>query len=365
LRLAVILVHYHTPALAAAAVEALRRDTAGVDGGIEWLLIDNGSDEAGRALLDSLPVERIDPGKNLGYAGGVNLGVARSTADTILLMNPDVLVLPGCVPALLRALDEDGADAADAAAVAGPCFWWDTGRRFLLPPSEPRSRLDELAAVLAVRGGGWAVRARRRWRRHARRHWLARSPLPSYALSGSLLAVRRSAWNAIGPFDESFRLFFEETDWLRRAAELRLPARYVPAAEAVHLYSQSAINEPRSRQWFEESARLFRTRYYGAWFARLISAVSGWIKPSAVSLPVAPAAGLDLTGLPFPLWIEVSPNPTGFPAAAQRLEALPAGGWRLPDEIIERLPPGDLVVQAVDEAGREVLRRSLHPRSGA
>ena len=359
MRLAVILVHYHTPALAAAAVEALRRDTAGLDGGVEWLLIDNGSDEAGRALLDRLPVERIDPGENLGYAGGVNLGVARSTADAVLLMNPDVLVLPGCVPALLRALD-------DGAAVAGPCFWWDTGRRFLLPPSEPRSRRDELAAVLAVRGGGWAVWARRRWRRQARRHWQARSPLPSYALSGSLLAVRRSAWNAIGPFDESFRLFFEETDWLRRAEELRLPARYVPAAEAIHLYSQSASREPRSRQWFEESARLFRTRHYGTGFAHLLTLLSGRIKAPAAPPPGVPAAGLDLAGLPFPLWIEVSPNPTGFPAAAERLEAPPVGGWRLPDEIVERLAPGDLVVQAVDEAGRELRRSSLpHPRSGA
>jgi GT2 family glycosyltransferase len=358
LRLAIILVHYHTPALAAAAVEALRRDTAGVDGrldDIEWLLIDNGSDEAGRALLDGLPVERIDPGENLGYAGGVNLGVARSTADTLLLMNPDVLVLPGCVPALLHALE-------DGAAVAGPCFWWDTGRRFLLPPSEPRTRRAELAAVLAGLGGGWAVRARHRWRRHARRHWQARNPIPSYALSGSLLAVRRTAWNRIGPFDASFRLFFEETDWLRRAEALGLPARYIPAAEAVHLYSQSAIQEPRSHRWFEESARLFRTRYYGGWFAKLLAAVSGWIKPSAASLPGVPAAGLDLTGLPFPLWIEVSPNPTGFPAAAQRLEAPPEGGWRLPDEIVERLPPGDLIVQAVDEMGNEVLRRSLRPR---
>jgi GT2 family glycosyltransferase len=362
LRLAVILVHYHTPALAAAAVEALRRDiewSGLADRDVEWLLVDNGSNEAGRALLDSLPVQRIDPGENLGYAGGVNLGVARSSAEAILLMNPDVLVLPGCVPALLRTLD-------DGAAVAGPCFWWDAGRRLLLPPSERRSRRDELASLLAARGGGWAERARRRWRRHARRHWRARRPLPSYALSGSLLAVRRSAWEAVGPFDTAFRLFFEETDWLRRAEARGLAAWYVPAAEAVHLYSQSAVREPRARRWFEESAQLFRTRYYGSWFAGFLSALSRRTKArTAEPLPAVPAAGLDLSGLPFPLWIEVSPNATGFPAAAEHLEVPPAGGWRLPAEVVERLPPGDLVIQVVDEAGRELLRRSWpHPRGG-
>jgi GT2 family glycosyltransferase len=361
LRLAVILVHYHTPALAAAAVEALRLDmerSGLADRDVEWLLVDNGSDEAGRALLDSLPVQRIDPGENLGYAGGVNLGVARSSAEAILLMNPDVLVLPGCVPALLRALD-------GGAAVAGPCFWWDAGRRLLLPPSERRSRRDELASLLATRGGGWAERARRRWRRHARRHWRARRPLPSYALSGSLLAVRRSAWEAVGLFDTAFRLFFEETDWLRRVASRGLPAWYVPEAEAVHLYSQSAVREPQARRWFEESAQLFRTRYYGAWFARLLAVLSRRMKAqTAEPLPAVPANGLDLSGLPFPLWLEVSPNATGFPAAAERLEAAPAGGWRLPDEVVERLPPGDLVIQAVDEAGRELLRRSWPHRHG-
>ncbi|HEX2223145.1 MAG TPA: glycosyltransferase, partial [Thermoanaerobaculia bacterium] len=110
MRLAVILVHYHTPDLAAAAVAALRADlarpeSAGVEAG--WILVDNGSDAAGRARLDGLPVERIDPGENLGYAGAVNLGVARSlrtNPDAFLLLNPDVQVLPGCVPALLGAL---------------------------------------------------------------------------------------------------------------------------------------------------------------------------------------------------------------------------------------------------------------------
>ncbi len=138
MRLAVILVHYHTPELAAAAVEALRADIAGMAGlglEVEWRLIDNGSDAAGRSLLESLPVERIDPGANLGYAGGVNLGVARSQAELILLMNPDVIVLPGCVPALIEIL-------RDGAAVAGPRFFWDRGRRLVQPPSEIRSRRE-------------------------------------------------------------------------------------------------------------------------------------------------------------------------------------------------------------------------------
>jgi N-acetylglucosaminyl-diphospho-decaprenol L-rhamnosyltransferase len=347
MRLAIILVHYHTPALAVDAVAALWQDVerVGLDPStdVEWLLVDNGSDAAGQALLESLPVQRIDPGSNLGYAGGVNLGVARSHAERILLMNPDVLVLPGCVAALLRALEA-------GAAVAGPQSFWDRQRRMLLPPAEPRSRRDELSALLVGRG------ARRRWRRHARRHWQARQPLPSWTLSGSLLALRREAWGQVGPFDEGYPLFFEETDWLLRVRRHGLPAWYVPAAEAVHLHGQSAVAEPRSRQWFEESARRFREKWYGVWFADLLEALAGRLPRHSEPRQEAPAAGLDLAGFPFPLWIEVSPNPTGFPAAAERLDAPPAGGWRLPAEVVERIAGSELAVQVVDERGRELAK---------
>src|SRR6185295_4708557 len=244
MRLAVILVHYHTPDLAVDAVGALRVDLAAAGLAAEWLLVDNGSDAAERSRLDSLGVRRIDPGTNLGYAGGVNLGMASCTAEVVVLMNPDVLVLPGCVPALLGRLQA-------GAAVAGPAFFWDRGRRLLLPPGEARSRREELFAVLAGRDERWAARARRRWRRHARRHWESRSPLASHALSGGLLAIRRSAWERVGPFDEGFRLFFEETDWLLRARRHGVRSEYVPGAEAIHLYHQSAGAEPRARQWFE------------------------------------------------------------------------------------------------------------------
>ncbi len=358
MRIAVILVHYRTPELAAAAVEALRRDAGGSGFEIEGILVDNGSDEAGRAVLEGLGFERIDPGENLGFAGGVNLGVSRSRAETIVVMNPDVVVLPGCLGALVAAL-------GDGAAVAGPRFYWDADRRLLLPPAEERSRRGELLAWLATRDERWALHARRRWRRHARRHWEARAPLASYALSGSLLALTRAAWNRVGPFDEGYRLYFEETDWLRRAASLSLPARYVPAAEAIHYHGRSAVQEARSGGWFEESARRFRERHYGRWFAALLERLDRRPRRAPEAPPDVPPdaiaeKGLDLSVYPFPLWVEVSPNRSRFPAAAERLAAPIAETWRLPAEIVGRLAGSELALQVVDARGRELACRSLH-----
>ena len=145
-----------------------------------------------------------------------------------------------------------------------------------------------------------------------------------------------------------------------RVARHGLPALHVPGAEAVHLYAQSAFQEPRAAGWFAESARRFREIHYSAWFADLLEFLDRRLPdPRPAPLAAVPAAGLDLAGWRFPLWVEVSPNATGFPAAAERLTSPPADGWRLPDEVAARLPAGDLVVQVVDEAGRELARYLL------
>lgn len=360
--LAIILVHYHTPGLAAESVAALRRSLgepalAGVSS--EIVLVDNGSDAAGRRLLDSLPVRRIEAGGNLGYGGGVNRGVEETRAERSVVLNPDVLVEPGCLARLLAELD-------DGAAVVGPRFYLDRGRRFRIPPTEPRTRLWELFSCLADRGDPWTPRTRRVWRRHARRHWLAEMPLRSPSLSGALLAFSRGTWEAAGPFDESLRLYFEEDDWLKRVTRLGLETRYVPAAEAVHLHGRSTRVEPRAAVWFAESRRLFRRRWYGRGFSALLRR----IEPGPeLRLPWPGRAPTTEDGRPVlpagegPRWLELSPSPRGFPAAGRgpsaRGEDGGSGPWEMPEDLWRELNPGTYCLGWVDERGRELEELSF------
>ena len=351
MKLAVVLVHYFTPQLAERACQALARDAASTDLELEMVLIDNGSRTEDREFLASLPARRVEAGGNLGYAGGANLGFAETRADLVVVMNPDVEVLPGCLRSLTEAL-------MSGARAAGPRFFWDRDRRFQLPPTEAVGRLPELLRVLAGRGPRWARLARQRWRHHARRQWTAKAPLACYDLSGALLALRRSAWEEIGPFDEGYRLYFEETDWLQRLRHAGHPAQFIPAAEAVHLYAQSTAHEGEAANWFLESNRRFRERSYGRIVTRMLEKLAA--RQASVTQPMQAWQGSsdDLSGSPVSgpraSWLEVSPSPLGYPAAGWALGPDTTCPETVPDEILGRLAPGTYTLTTVDDRGREL-----------
>ncbi len=356
MKLAAVLVHYHTPELLEAATEALRRDAdaAGIE--LEALVVDNGSRPQDREILESLPFKCLTPGRNLGYAGGVNPGLQPTQPDAVIVVNPDVLVLPGRLAALSEAL-RDGADAA------GPRFYWDPQQRFLLPPTEAVNRRTQVLRVLAERDERWAGPGRRAWRRHARRHWQAQDAFSSFDLSGALLAVRRSAWHRIGPFDEDYRLYFEETDWLQRLRAAGREARCVPAAEAIHLYDQSTRYESRAGTWFLESNRRFRRRTFGRAFTAALEFLSSPPKTPATASDHR-AESRESEPRDAPAWLEVSASPIGYPAAGHQLNVaeLPLPGdprsW-LSEEIWQRLAPGTYFLRTVDAAGRDCGLRSI------
>ena len=262
---AFVLVHYHSADLLRRAVAAILADVEAGGIAAEILVVDNGSSDVARAVLDRLPVRCLRSSCNVGYAAALNTGIASSSTEFLFLMNPDVFVLPGCTAALIRALE-------DGAAAAGAKFYWDHRKQFIMPPTEMRTRRSELLAALAEHGDVTARWARHQWRRHARRHWLATRPMRTVALSGALLAVHRIAVEQVGRFDEGFRLDCEEQDWLARLVHKGLFSLYVPAAEAVHLFNQSAVQESAAVEWFAQSNARFAKRYYGAWFPKLLAA---------------------------------------------------------------------------------------------
>jgi GT2 family glycosyltransferase len=346
--LTIALVHYHTPELASAAVSNLLSAAREDSIALELVIVDNGSDERGarelRSSASAANARVLAPSRNLGYAGGANLGLREARGAALGVMNADVVVRPGCLRALVGRLAAGG-------DVVGPRFTWDTAGRMLLPPSEPRGRLVELLYTLG-RGGRASGLARRHWRRHARRHWIAQEPVASFALVGALLLFARSAPEMIGWFDEGYRLYFEETDWLARARTAGLRSWFVPEAVAVHLFDQSARGEPRSGSWFAESSERFRRRHYGRAWSLLLGRLEGLslrARRDPAPRPWPPRAG-ELS--PGEYWVEVSPHVHGYPAAAERWAGDPAE-WRLPVEIRERHPELGLYVHLLDAGGRE------------
>jgi GT2 family glycosyltransferase len=360
MRLSVILVHYHAAKLTEEAHTALSRDAANNGLEVEWLIVDNGSSAQERELLRSLPGHLLEPGQNLGFGGGVNLGVEASRGDVLLLMNPDVMVQPGCLSALLAALES-------GAAVVGPRFFWDRERYFLLPPTEPRGRWPELGSTLGKRNRVLGGLARSAWRRHTYRFWNAAEPYACFELSGALLALRRDAWEEVGPFDPAYPLYFEETDWLLRLRRCGLAARFVPQAEAIHFYAQSSRREPKAEEWFQISYQRFRKKHYGAAFSRFLEVVAkrpltcgAFARRSANAVVDQSIEELELPPqAEGARWLEWSASPDGVPAAGCSLIGHRDGGLAALATAAKLAPSAVYFLRWVDSKGKDLARISI------
>ena len=361
MNLEVVLVHYHTPELLHAAVISTLQDMArsGLTGRVT--VVDNGSNENDKEILSSLPVRYLNPGVNLGYAGAINLALDFTNADVAIVMNSDLELFPGCIENLVRAI-------ASGASAAGPRFYWDRDARIMLPPTEPRGWFDEFARRASTLSPQIQESVRKRWRTHARRHWMATRSIESFALSGAMIAMSGQAWRVIGPFDDSYKLYFEENDWLARLERAGGRAVYVPSAQVLHYYNQSAVKSPRAREWFNQSARRYEKRHYKKWQRLILDSVPKQ-RPTVDEDDSAPSATIDDINAMMRDFIdgkvhaiELSPSPSRFPATASFLS--PGESWSLPHEMNEYLSSGKYHITSLDAAGDELFSQSFNLLTG-
>src|SRR6185369_7729879 len=108
--LAAVVVHWRSVVDTLACVDILL-----ADGGVDVIVVDNGSAEPVAAALTPRPVTVVRAPENQGYAGGGNLGIRAALergAEVVLLLNDDTRLLPGANGAALATLAADPTIAA-------------------------------------------------------------------------------------------------------------------------------------------------------------------------------------------------------------------------------------------------------------
>jgi N-acetylglucosaminyl-diphospho-decaprenol L-rhamnosyltransferase len=227
---AVLVVTYNSAPLLADLIESLDAGLAGV----RWHLTvaDNASADNTVALLRELaPAAMVVPmGRNAGYAAGVNAAAtAAGPCTEMLVLNPDVRLTPGCVRTLLAGF-APGTGLVVPRLLDGKATLIESMRR---EPTVLRAWGDALFG--ARRAGRFALLGEvvtdpGRYHRPAVTDWA----------EGSTLLISKQCWDQCGPWDESFFLYSEETDFALRARDAGFATRYLPAATAVHLEGDSA-----------------------------------------------------------------------------------------------------------------------------
>jgi len=192
----------------------------------EAIVVDNAStDGSPDRVRDEHPdVRLIRNDRNRGLAAANNQGITASAAAFVLICNPDIVVQPGAVDALLDLLHRRPAAAFAIARLVRP-----DGSLQTVAGDLPTLREALLGRQVQLRNrakgeagfwwDGWAHDAERRI---------------GHGMEACFL-VRRDALATIGLQDERFPLDWEGIDWSARAAEAGWEIWFSPDATVVHL----------------------------------------------------------------------------------------------------------------------------------
>jgi GT2 family glycosyltransferase/glycosyltransferase involved in cell wall biosynthesis len=257
--IAAVVLNYRTPDDTVLAVRSVLRSRRPLT---EVIVVDNDEVESCRAALAPLGerVTYLHAGCNLGYSGGMNLGIRAALAggaDLVLLLNSDVIVPTGAVGALEQALA-----ASPGAGIAGPVVL-------------SRQAPDRIA----TRGMHY-VPATGRMRHHGVGQTFvdgALAPTTVVAgVSGCCLLVRREVLDATGGFDEAYFFGFEDLDLCLRARDVGFTTIVAGAATVLHEGRRSIGAASPARLYFaaRNHLRLAATRSRTRLAGRMARAVA-------------------------------------------------------------------------------------------
>lgn len=252
-----VLLNWRTAEMTLRAAESAERAMEGIAGGI--VVVDNdsndGSFERMSAALQDRPRFRVvQSGRNGGFGAGNNVGIRLGLPggvrpDYVYILNSDAFPAPDAIRLLL-----DYLESHPKVGIAGSYIYGSDGE-----PHVTCFRFPSVASEFEGAARSGPISRLLRHRAVAIGVPLATGPVDW--LAGASMMMREDVIRTVGGFDETFFLYFEETDLCRRAAEAGWPTHFVKESRVEHIGSVSTGMKTWKRvpgYWFDSRWHYFR-----------------------------------------------------------------------------------------------------------
>ncbi|MCU1444227.1 MAG: glycosyl transferase [Cryobacterium sp.] len=242
---------------------------------LEIVVVENGSGDDSLKTLEAVSdkVTIVESKENLGFTGGCNLGVARSTGEYVAFLNNDAKPDKDWIREAIATF----AQGADIGAVASKVLDWDG------------VKVDYLDAAVTWYGMGYKPHAGET----DRGAWDAEKDV--LFGTGAAMFIKATVFEELGGFDDNYFMFYDDVDLGWRLNLLGYRFRFQPKSLAYHKHHAS-MNKFGN---FREEYLLERNALYTL-YKNLDDASLARVFPGALLLATRRAIGrgeLDSTSL--------------------------------------------------------------------
>ena len=246
MKLSVIIVNYNGGTMVVNAIQSVFATAA--DLALQVIVADNGSSDNSlqeiKQTFGNL-VEIVELGRNAGFAAANNAGLTKASGEYILFLNPDTIVLENALQILTQYMDTHPA----AGACGGNLYDKDMKPQFSYWMLFPGWRMEW--------SGLFSDYFLRRKHRGSQEHNYTDRPKHVAYIMGADLMVRRKVIEQIGVMDESFFLFYEETELCHRIQKAGYDIVNIPQAHIIHLEGQTIDKMNVRREQMMRSRSLY------------------------------------------------------------------------------------------------------------
>lgn len=194
---------------------------------MEILVVDNASSDGSAEMIEARfpQVKLIRNAENLGFSKGNNVGIRQCQGRYVALVNPDVIVLPGCLDALADFLDQNPKVGNVGPRVLNPDRTLQSScRRF---PTLWNNFCNATSLASVFKNSRFFAGEHMFFFPHDR-------TLAVDVLVGCFSMIRRETFDAVGLLDENLFMYGDDVDWCRRCWKAGWQVVFFPGAQAIH-----------------------------------------------------------------------------------------------------------------------------------